>query len=129
MTIRSEVEAKLASFASSQIPPIPVAFENVAFSPPPGEWIEITFLNSNTVNRDVAAKGKTEHGSFQINVYTKLGIGTGRATELASEVASLFPVLPKEGSFSVESPPNTAKGFPEGDHWCVPTTVRYRAEF
>jgi len=123
MTIRTEVEKKLASLN------IPIAYENVSFTRPTGEWLEVFFLTPNKLLSNVAADGYREYGMFQVNVHTKLGTGSGRATELVNMIKNLFPVLPKTGSFSVESPPNEAKGFPDGEHWCVPITVRYRAEF
>lgn len=123
MTVRTEVESRLASLK------LPTAFENVRFTKPAGDWLEVFFLTPNKMLVNVAADGYREHGMFQVNVYTKLGDGTAKATALVDQVKSLFPVLPADGLVKIEQPPNEAKGFPDGDYWCVPVTVRYRAEF
>lgn len=125
MTIKSEIEARLVEFGLTN--KIPVAFEAVNFTKPVGEWIELIYLSPNKMHRNVAAQVR-ETGMFQVNVYTKLGFGTGRSTELVEEVSALFPVLPKVGLVSIEQPPNAARGYPDENHWCVPVTVRYRAE-
>jgi hypothetical protein len=125
MTVRKEIEMRLADFAATN--KLPLAYENANFTKPAGEWLEIIFLTPNKLHRSVAA-GVREEGMFQVNVFTRLGIGSGRSSELVEQVSALFPVLPKVGLVSIEQPPNAARGFPDENHWCVPITVRYRAE-
>lgn len=126
MTVRTEIESRLLAYAQAEM--LPVAFENASFEPPAGDWLSLYFLSPSLLNRNLAAEGVREEGMFQVSIFTKQGTGTGRSNELVRQVSALFPVLPKDGLVSIESPPTPAKGFPDGSHWCVPVTVRYRAE-
>lgn len=130
MTVRSEVESKLATFASSHNPPIPVAFENVPFTKPKaGNWLEIYFLGEKTINRDLAGEHYATYGMFQVSVYGKLGEGMGHLESLAHEIVALFPMVPKMLLTSVEATPNIGPRIIVDDFVSIPVTVRYRAEF
>ena len=129
MTVRSEVEGKLAVFASSHNPPLPVAYENVAFIKPTGSWLAIFFLGETTKNRDLAGTGYATYGMFQVSVYAKLGEGMGKVEALAREIVALFPIIPKMELTSIEATPHIGGQTVVGDHVHIPVTVRYRAEF
>lgn len=130
MTVRSEIEAKLAQFAASQTPPLPLAYEGVEFTKPDtGEWLEIYFLDPYTQNRSVAADQHTVTGMFQVDCCGELGVGMGRVEALAREVVALFPIIPKVGIVSIEKTPNAGRGRIREDHVFAPVTVSYRAEY
>lgn len=130
MSIRSEIESKLYAWAKSQAPPIPVAFENVAFSKPlTGAWLEIFFLNSVITNPTVDAERETERGIFQINCCTPQGVGLKDMSTLVASVSQLFPVVPKAGTVSIERPPQQARAIVRSDGFLVtPISVSYRQE-
>ena len=130
MTVRSEVESKLATFASTRTPAVPVAFENVPFTKPTaGNYLAIYFLGEKTINRDLSGEHYATYGMFQVSVYGKLGEGMGRLETLANEIVALFPIVPKMLLTSVEATPNIGPRTTEDDFASIPVTVRYRAEF
>lgn len=129
MSTRSEIEKRLSDWAKAQVPPIPVAFQNVRFTKPTsGPYFEIFMLGDNSVNRDVAAKGVRTTGMFQINCYAPVGTGMAQVEALANNVVTLFPVLPKTGTVSIEAPLNTTGSYVEDTFVCIPVRARYRIE-
>jgi hypothetical protein len=129
MTIRSEIESRLAAYAAAQTPKIPVAYENVGFTKPTtGCYLEIFMLNSTATSRDVGASGVRYKGMFQINCYAPLGAGMSTVDALADAVIQVYPVLPKVGTVSVEAPLNASAGIPVDGFMCVPVTGRFRVE-
>lgn len=127
-TVRSEVETVLAAFADSKS--LPVAFENVEFTrPDEGGWLEIHFLAEASAARGLDASGRTAYGMFQVSVYMPQGTGMRAVSELAREVADLFPVVPKMDVTSIEAPASISGSLIVDEYVCVPVTLRYRAEF
>ena len=128
MTIRSEIETRLATWAAAQTPKVPVAYENVDFSKPKtGGYVEIYMLDSAIKNRNLVA-GQRITGKFQINVYMPLGSGMGDIEARADAIAALYPVLPKIGTVSMEQPLDGRAAFIVEDFMCIPMTGRYRVE-
>lgn len=129
MTIRSEIESRLGTWASAQTPKIPVALENVDFTKPiTGGYVEVVMLDSAVKNRGVAATGQRITGMFQINVFMPLGSGMGAIDALADTIVDLYPVLPKIGTVSIEQPLSGSSAFIVEDFMCLPLTGRYRVE-
>lgn len=130
MTIRSELEARIITWADAQSPKIPVALENVSFTKPTiGGYLETFFLASVTVNPDVEASRERETGILQVNCCVPQGNGTKAANELVAAIITLFPVLPKTGTVSIEHPPQKSNGLPRDDgFWIVPISISYRQE-
>jgi hypothetical protein len=130
MSIRSELELKLAAWASSQVPPIPVAYEGVAFTKPTtGPWLQPTMLTSSTVNPTVEATRRRERGVFQINCYVRDGLGSAAVENLSNNIVNLYPVVPKTGTVSIEQTPQTAAAIVTQDGWrYIPVRVSYRQE-
>lgn len=128
MSTRSEIETKLNTWAKSQVPPIPVAYENVPFTKPTdGPYIEIVLLNSTAINRNLATDVRI-YGKFQINVCAPINNGMGVVDALVDSVIALYPVLPKTGSVSIEQPLNDSPKQIVDNFVCVPITGNYRTE-
>lgn len=131
MTIRSEIESRLLAWAAAQNPPIPVALENVSFTKPGAgkSYLQVFFLNSATVNTDVSATGERETGIVQINCCVPQGTGAGAGDNLAESIKSLFPVLPKTGTVSIERPAQTSAAIMRDDGYrVIPVSISYRVE-
>lgn len=128
MTIRSEIESRLAAWASSQTPKIPVAYENVSFSKPSGQFLEVYMLPGSAKNNGVDAVGVRTTGTFQINCYSPVGGGMAAVEALAAAVVALYPVVPKTGTVSIEAPLNASQAMPMDGFMCIPVRGRYRVE-
>ncbi len=129
MSLRSEIESRLASFAAAQTPPIPISLENRKFSKPSeGYYLSVVFLDSTPISNNLSASGVRLYGLFQISCYGPLGVGTGEIEDLAQKIVDIYPVIPKVGTVSIEKPLSIAQGFPMDNFFCVPITGKYRVE-
>lgn len=127
-TIRAALESRLKSWADTQ--GIPIAFQNMAFTKGSVPFLEAILIPNQTLNRDVAAAHERHLGFFQVNCWAPRGTGMGQAEALASSVKALYPVVPKTGSVSVESPPKIDQALPDssGAWVIVPVLIQYRYE-
>lgn len=126
MTIRSEIESRLAAFAKTKN--IPVAYENVSFTKPTdGPYLEVFLLDTAARSRNLSAD-KRVTGMFQVNCYAPIGKGMAAIEALVDGVINTYPVLPKEGTVSIEAPLSASQGMPVDGFMCVPVTGRYRVE-
>ncbi len=130
MSVRTEIETRLATWAAAQSPIMPVSYESVAFiKPTASAWLQIFFLDAINVNPDVAAERERETGVFQINICVPQNKGTKERDALVTALKSLFPVLPKTGTVSIERPPAVSNGLNRTDGFYVtPLSFSYRQE-
>jgi hypothetical protein len=130
MTIRQELETILATFCAAQVPPIPVAWEGVAFiKPASGVWLEMFLLSASTISSDVTATRIRQRGTLSIIVWSPSGQGAKKIELVADQLVKLFPVVPKIGTVSIESPGNTGRITLDNSGWlCLPITFPYRQE-
>lgn len=127
-TVRQEIESKLKEWAAAKYPTLPIAFENVSFTKPDGDWIQIVFIPATTVNNNVAASRATLYGLFQINIYTKNDTGTKKSEMLAQSLIDLFPVVPKVGTVSIEQTGSIMNPMYDAQWRVTPVRFRYRQE-
>lgn len=129
-TIRAALESRLKTWADAQS--IKVAYQSVAFTKPspPAPFLEATLIPNVAMNRDVAATHERHLGFFQVNCWAPSGLGMGQAEALAQSVKALYPVMPKTGSVSVETPPKIDKALVDPtEAWViVPVLITYRYE-
>lgn len=131
MNIRQEVESAITTYAASQSPAIPVAYEGVPFTKPTGApYLEVVFLSNNILNATVDATRQRIHGSFQINCYVPDGKGMKRLEALTSDIVALFPVYDKARyvTFSVEQPANVSPTMTDAAFRFAAVRVQYRQE-
>lgn len=131
MTIRQELESKVAEWAATQSPPIPVSYEGVPFTKPAsGPYLQLFMLPSVTTNPTVDGVRKRIRGFFQINVCVPDGKGSKQVEEIAEAIASLFPVADKAAfpTVSIEQHAQTGQATIDAGFRVVPVTVRYRQE-
>lgn len=129
MSTRSEIETRVATWAAAQSPPIPVAYENIKFVKPlSGCYLEIYLLGDNTKSRDLTAERQRTTGMFQVSCYAPLNTGMAKVESLAASIVALFPVIPKTGTVSIETPLSGSAGYVDDTFICIPVTGRYRVE-
>ena len=128
--IRSEFDSRLASWASSQYPPVPIAFENTAFTKPTNQlYLETYLLPAHTRNRTVDGLGNRETGVYQINIWYPIGGGMGVIEGVEVDIINLFAVIPKFSLVSVDRTPSSAKAISDTAGWrVIHVSVYYRYE-
>ncbi len=128
--VATALESRLQAWASAQVPPVPIAFENVAFVKPTSTpWLEPFLIPNLTMNKELKGVRKTHLGLFQVNVWAPKGEGMGVVRALAQSVINLYPLLPKIGAVSIEETPTASRPLPDGDSWVVvPVLIKYRYE-
>lgn len=131
--IRSLYETRLLTWAAARVPPLPVAVENVEFTPPPanGTYLRAFLLRGDTTSRDLAGDNRNRVGTFQVNIITAAGDGPGAAEGIAAELEALFPMLRLEsGVFWVQqvTPVRIRPGIPDGGTFTVATDFDYRSD-
>lgn len=130
MNIRQEIESAVAAFANAQSPPIPIAYEGVAFTKPSGPYLEILFLDSSAMNATVDASRIRKYGIVQISCYVLDGRGMKELDALTDNIIALFPVNDKGlyTTFSVEQPPNASPPMGDTKFRMAAVRVKYRQE-
>jgi hypothetical protein len=127
ISVRPELETILATWANSS--GIKVAWEGKQFDKPTSSpYVQPFLLPGTTINPTVDGTRQREVGIFQINVWGLDGKGAAETEGLAYQVASLYPIVPKVGTVSIERSPTIGPPFIEAGWRVVPVTILYRRE-
>lgn len=132
--IRSLFEAHLKAWADARLPKLPIAYEDVAFTPPANgaAFLKAFLLPGNTDSEDLEGKHTSYRGVFQVSVVTASGAGRGAAALIADEIAALLPnnlALTKAGfKVFVRSPMATAGAIQGDTSSSLPLSFQYRAD-
>lgn len=129
MTIRSELEAPLATYATANN--IPVAWEGKPFTKPTtGDYLRIFFLNKSITNPTIDFESKRTRGMVQIDVCVPDGKGSKHAEELAEAIAALYPAANKQAfaTVSIEQHPQIGRAMIDTNFRIIPVTIEYRQE-
>lgn len=127
--VRITLETALRNFATANS--LPVAWEDVAFTPPAtGSYLEAFFIPAKTVDITTDGLRKRYTGIFQINICTRSGSGSATSEAIENQIIALFPLVPKTHlPVSIENTPYSMKitqntnGFKK-----TAITVEYRME-
>ena len=130
---RKAIEARLAAWAAARVPALPVAWENVPFTPTTGAtYLQAFLLPATTTGIDLAGAGRTYRGVYQINVVAPLNAGPGAAEGIADELADLFPLNLRVAvtglTLQVVTPVTAAQGAQDTTDFTVPVSFQYRAD-
>lgn len=128
--IAAALAARLGRWADAER--IPVAWENVGFTPPvSGIYLVAHDMPATPRTMDLGLRCRVYSGVYQINVVTPAGSGRTSAVVLAGRVAELFPEgLEIEGNdFTcwISSQPGIFRGIPTPVSYTVPVSLNYRA--
>ncbi|WP_082818874.1 DUF4128 domain-containing protein [Cupriavidus nantongensis] len=127
--IRRALEKHLLAMA----PVLPLAPENVPFTPTPGApYQRVHLLPATPANPTMGDGFYREVGVFQVSLYYPQGTGPAAAQTRAEAVRNYFPrgLLIPEGGIStrVERTPAISSGVPDGDRWCIHVSIQYSAD-
>ena len=126
--IRSLYEQRLAAWAAARS--LPVAWQNVSFTPPAsGIYLRAFLLPATTDVPDLAGEYPIYRGVFQISIVAPSGQGSGAAEQLVEDVAAEFPadLLLTAGALSVMivSPCSQGPAIHDGTSYMVPVSFTY----
>ena len=132
--IRAAFETRLYAWANARTLSLPIAFEDVEFTPPAGggTYLQAYLLPSNVDSTDLEGAHTLYQGVFQVSIVTAAGHGRGAASAIADEIRDLFPsnlALNQSGlTVYVMSPLSTAGAIQGDTTTALPTSFRYRAD-
>ena len=88
---RADIEGRFATLWGSTTP---VAYSNVAFTPPAdAEWVRLNILDNTTDEIGIGQPNAQLHrfqGLIVVGIFTPLNTGEKRARQLADQVFSMF---------------------------------------
>ena len=126
--ISSAFEARLKTFT----PALPIGWPNKDV--PAGTAHPYLIFDHVPVSRTdntLTGGGTIARGFVQVTVMAEIGKFTTRATNIADSISALFPYtmrLPVSGgTITINGPPETQQGYPDGPHWRVPVRIPYMA--
>jgi hypothetical protein len=130
--IRAKLMTTLAAYAAAHSPVLTIARENTAFNKPTdgSTFLEAMIFPANTIIPVVSGERRRFLGDFQVNIWTRQGVGAGTAETIAEEISQLFKVFPKElMPVSIEAPARIKKAVEDVSQWWVtPVLISYRME-
>ena len=132
--IASAIESRLYAWAAAQTPAIPVAWENVDYTPIAGNrYLRGFLMPADTLNPSQGSAHKHLHGIYQVSVYVPANTGTGGARGLAKEIEVLFArgtVIVKSGlNVRINRTPATSQGMnDDAGFYMTPVTIYYDAD-
>lgn len=130
--VRAAFETRLKAWADAQVPPIPVAYQNVTFTPPTGRYVRCWMLPAPTQSEDLGGLHRLRRGVFQVDLCLPIGNGPGVANTLAASLDVAFPLTAPmtQGAIRVFllSPLSQGPAMEEPDHYVVPLSCEYRSD-
>lgn len=131
MSVRVELEGMLKRWADIQSPKISILWESSPdFLPPKGEPFIAAYVIPNGII-DVTVDGlrQREIGIFQLNIYVEDGKGMRKGEEIARQLVSLFPIVPKmSNGIQIERTPQIRPYVKEKNYKVIPVEVFWRKE-
>lgn len=111
-------------------PAMPIAWPNLSFTPPAGEYLEVTFMPNTNVNQFIGNNSKTQHqGLLQVTVVSKSGIGIVGPNEVAGKIVEHFAkgtkIIADGVKVKIDRKPTVAAPMQDADRVRVPVTIRY----
>lgn len=130
--VRAAFESRIAAWAAAQVPPIPVSYQNVTFTPPAGRYARCWVLPVPTQAETFDGLGRLRRGIFQVDLCMPIGAGPGAANTLAASLDVAFPLTGPmaQGGINIYllTPLSQASGMQEPDHYVVPVSTEYRSD-
>ena len=139
MTVRSELTVRLSAFAAAYsnntvqpyVTKLAVSYENIPFVKPINNepFLEMFIVPAHTKDVTVDGTRQRENGFMQVNIWSKAGVGTAQGEAIAYALRAAFPVLPKQGTVSVEATPSIKPAILDGAGYrIIPVIISYRQE-
>lgn len=129
MSVRSDLESRLAAWVALQTQTIEVAWEGWEFDKPPSDlFIQPIIIPARSINASVDGVRYREIGIFQVNVWGIDGKGSGETESIAQSLINFFPVFPKFSSTSIDQIGHIGQAEPINGYRVLPVSFYYRRE-
>jgi hypothetical protein len=127
--IRKAFETRLKTWADAQTPAIPVAWQNVPFTPPSGRYLRAFTIPSHTTSEQLDRTDRQFFGIFQVTLCMNLGTGAAAAESLSASISAYFAHTFTQDTVRVwlTQPFSPAPQLDEPDRFTVPVSAPYAA--
>lgn len=129
--IRTAFESRLNAWANSQSTAIPIAWENISFTPAK-PYLRAFLVPASTDSIDLEGKHRMYTGIFQVNIVGEPGKGPPQVDKIAEDLDKEFPLNMRmavtDGVVLVYSPMNQGPAMQESDSYTLPVWWRYRMD-
>ncbi len=128
-TIRQGFETALKTWADAQTPAIPIAWPNVAFTPPAGRYVRSHVLPSPEEYLFFANTGREFRGIYQVSLCLPINTGSGAAETLAASMAAAFSASFTQSGLRIYllRPFSCAPAITEESRYVVPVSTQFKA--
>lgn len=131
--IRTALETALNTWAAAQSPVVPIAYQNVGYTPAIGTlYVRASMIPAETQNPSLGDAMKRYTGIMQLNIYGKDGNGSG-ANETVSD--SLLSYFARGESFvsggvtvRILQSPSINPPLNDAGWYITPVAIRYQAD-
>lgn len=129
--IRAGFEAALKSWADAQTPAIPVAWQNVAFTPPVGRYISFELLPAPNRYLTLDGIGRKYRGIGQVSFHMPINTGSGSVEALSASMDAAFTSMIVSGALRIYlmQPFSVAPPIIDGVRHVVPVSAPYEAHY
>lgn len=127
--IRKAFETRLKTWADAQTPVIPIAWENVPFTPPAGRYMRAFLLPADTESLHLSRTDRYYRGVLQASLAMNINTGAGAAEALVASLDAAFAHTFTQDSVRIwlVRPFSAAPAIAEPDRHVVPVSAEYRA--
>ena len=129
--IRAAFETALNTWAAAQTPAIPVAWQNVNFTPPATRYLRAFVLPADTESYGLDGLNREYIGIFQVSIVLPSGQGAADGDAIAASLDALFtpsaPLTSGGLSVYVTRPMSPSSPLQEADRFVVPCSLAYQA--
>nr|WP_295383550.1 DUF4128 domain-containing protein [Pseudoxanthomonas sp.] len=131
--IREALETRLNTWAAAQSPAVPVAWQNVAYTPTTGtRYVRASLLSGETQNPIYGALHRRLIGMLQVDIVAPTGTGMAASEALAESLCTEFKrgtTLTQDGlTVVMDFSPSIGPAMIEGGWVMLPVSIRYRAD-
>lgn len=129
--VRALIEQRLKGFTDDN--DLLVAWQDIAFDPPAGDYFAFFLLPAQTRSDDMAGAHRAWTGIAQIDVRTPSGKGPGAGEAWLKQLDALFPcnliISGSALSVLILTPVSAGPEIPDESHVSLPVSFQYRADF
>ena len=128
--IRKAVETRLKTWADAQTPVIPVAWQNVGFTPPVGRYLRAFVLPAPTQYTSLDQECRSWKGIFQVSFCMPIGTGSATVESLIASLDAAFASSFTQDGLRIFllAPLSAAPAISEPDRHVVPVSAPYRVD-